>query len=39
MPPGFPEGWDDLNVWNQAQLLGFNQVANHDENPPIKGAK
>ena len=38
-PPGFPDGWDDLNVWNQAKLLAYCQNIDHDENPSMSRVK
>lgn len=35
-PPGFPEvfgklNWDQLSAMQQARLLGYDQLANHDQ--------
>lgn len=32
MPPGFPGGWDDLDVVCQSRLLGYHQQRSFDES-------
>jgi len=31
IPPGCKARWDDMNAWEQASLLGYDQIRSHDE--------